>query len=87
VADFFVNKDLNEGEPNDSQSSGQGQSPATRGVYFGFSVLFLACAIWAAIHGLGPDGNVRSWIGFALSALAAVGLFVAGYRTRRTTTR
>ena len=82
VAQYFVNKDLNEGEPNDSQSSGQGQEPATPGVFFGFGLLFLACAAWALVHAVGTDGNAGSWVGFALSLVAAALFFFAGIRKR-----
>jgi ABC-type phosphate/phosphonate transport system permease subunit len=69
---YFVNRDLNEGSPNDDQSSGQGQSPATPGVFFGFAILFALVAIWATIN--------AAWVGVVLSLAVAIAFAVAGAR-------
>jgi hypothetical protein len=72
VGGYFVNRDLNEGSSNDDQRSGQGQSPATPGVFFGFAIVFAVVAIGAVI--------TAGWIVVALSLLVAVAFAVAGAR-------
>jgi len=71
---YFVNRDLNEGSPNDDQRSGQGQAPATPGVFFGCAILFAVVAIWALIN--------AAWIGLALSLAVAIAFAAAGTRKR-----
>jgi hypothetical protein len=83
MVDPFVNRLLNEGEPNDFQSSGQSQAAASFGVLLVIGLFFVACAGWAAIHGFGDDGNGRSWIGFALALAAAIASILGAARRRR----
>ena len=75
VGGYFVNRDLNEGSPNDDQRSGQGQAPATPGVFFGFAILFAVVTIGMAIN--------AAWIGAILSLIVAAAFGAAGARKWR----